>query len=217
LDGVDVCRKVRGERPEDAPYVYLLLLTSKDRKEDVVAGLDAGADDYLTKPFDPQELQVRLRAGRRILDLEAALRDSLDEVRRAEAELARAREREGEVGGKIQQTLLLGQPPRALRGLEVAPLTVPSQRIDGDFYDFFLHHERCLDVVVGDVMGKGGRGRPARSGDQKPLPACPGASADHHGTGPAAPSRADRHRRPRGRHASVHRAGAVRDAVLRPL
>ena len=58
LDGVEVCRKVR--QRTRAPYVYLVLLTGKGRKEDVVEGMEAGADDYLTKPFDPHELQVRL-------------------------------------------------------------------------------------------------------------------------------------------------------------
>ena len=61
LDGVDVCRKVR--QWDHAPYVYLILLTSKDQQEDIIAGLEAGADDYLTKPFDPQELEARLRTG----------------------------------------------------------------------------------------------------------------------------------------------------------
>lgn len=154
MDGVEVCRRVR-ERPEDAPYVYLLLLTGKDSKEDLIAGLEAGADDYLTKPFNRDELQVRLRAGRRILELEGALRRSLDEVRRAEAELARARERESDTGGRIQKQLLLGRLPHAPEGLHIAPLTLPSQRVDGDFYDFFLHSPTCLDVIVGDVMGKG--------------------------------------------------------------
>src|SRR5262249_58029311 len=65
------------------------------------------------------------------------------------------RQREVEVGAKIQQTLLLGQPPRDLPGVRVAALTVPSQQIDGDFYDFYKHSDYCLDVIVGDVMGKG--------------------------------------------------------------
>jgi DNA-binding response OmpR family regulator len=52
------------------PVLRLILLTSKEKKEDVVAGLESGADDYLTKPFDPEELKARLRTGKRILDLE---------------------------------------------------------------------------------------------------------------------------------------------------
>jgi diguanylate cyclase (GGDEF)-like protein len=68
MDGPQVCREVR--KLTGRPYTYLLLLTAKAQKADVVEGLDAGADDYLTKPFDPEELRVRLRAGRRILDLQ---------------------------------------------------------------------------------------------------------------------------------------------------
>ena len=71
LDGIQICRQVR-QRAE-APYVYVLLLTTKANQEDVISGLEAGADDYLTKPFNPQELMVRLRAGRRILDLQERL------------------------------------------------------------------------------------------------------------------------------------------------
>ena len=85
MDGPEVCQRIRA-RP-GRPYVYVLLLTSKDQRGDVVAGLDAGADDYLTKPFDPQELQVRLRAGQRILDLQAQLLQSLSERERAEEQL----------------------------------------------------------------------------------------------------------------------------------
>ena len=87
MDGVEVCRRVRQLAKE--PYAYLILLTSRSRSEDVVVGLEAGADDYVAKPFDPSELRVRLRAGRRILELceqlvaaresltERAMRDSL--------------------------------------------------------------------------------------------------------------------------------------------
>ncbi len=58
LDGPGVCREVR--KRKDQSYVYMILLTSKEKKEDVVAGLESGADDYLTKPFDPEELKARL-------------------------------------------------------------------------------------------------------------------------------------------------------------
>jgi diguanylate cyclase (GGDEF)-like protein len=71
MDGVEVCREIR--KREEEPYVYMLLLTAKSRKRDIIAGLRAGADDYLAKPFDPQELKARLRAGRRVLDLQAEL------------------------------------------------------------------------------------------------------------------------------------------------
>lgn len=70
-DGVEICREVR-KRVAD-PYTYIILLSARSQKRDIVEGMDAGADDYLTKPFDPDELRVRLRAGRRILDLQEHL------------------------------------------------------------------------------------------------------------------------------------------------
>ncbi|HEX4642320.1 MAG TPA: diguanylate cyclase [Candidatus Acidoferrales bacterium] len=76
-NGVDVCRSLRKLRPE--PYTYILLLTAKDAKESVVEGLESGADDYLTKPFNPQELKARIRVGLRLLDLE----DNLVQAREA--------------------------------------------------------------------------------------------------------------------------------------
>src|SRR4051794_7543035 len=69
--GPEVCKLVRQRAAE--PYTYILLLTSRNEKDDVIEGMDSGADDYLTKPFDQHELKVRLRAGTRIVDLQAQL------------------------------------------------------------------------------------------------------------------------------------------------
>jgi diguanylate cyclase (GGDEF)-like protein len=71
LTGPEVCRRIRQWARE--PYTYTLLLTSKSQKEDLIEGMEAGADDYITKPFDQHELQVRLRAGTRLVDLQAEL------------------------------------------------------------------------------------------------------------------------------------------------
>jgi diguanylate cyclase (GGDEF)-like protein len=71
LDGIEICRAVR--KRNKRPYIYILMLTSKVRKQDIVESLESGADDYLIKPYDPQELRARLRAGRRILDLQEQL------------------------------------------------------------------------------------------------------------------------------------------------
>ena len=79
LDGPGVCREVRKRKEQS--YVYMVLLTSKEAKEDVVAGLGSGADDYLTKPFDAEELKARLRTGLRILDLENRLVEAREEMR----------------------------------------------------------------------------------------------------------------------------------------
>ena len=79
LDGLEVCRRARARA--GAPYSYLLLLTSKEASSDVVAGLAAGADDYLRKPFDAEELRARLRTGERILNLQAELLAAQDALR----------------------------------------------------------------------------------------------------------------------------------------
>lgn len=72
-----------------------------------------------------------------------------------ERELNRVREREIEIGYRIQRTLLFDYPPHDLPWARFAALTIPSDRIDGDFFDFLVHNERKIDVVLGDVMGKG--------------------------------------------------------------
>ncbi len=71
IDGVEICRELR--KRNTGPYVYTLLLTARTTKDDVLKGLEAGADDYLIKPFDLLELQARLRTGKRIIDLQGQL------------------------------------------------------------------------------------------------------------------------------------------------
>lgn len=88
-------------------------------------------------------------------ELEQRVQQRTAQLQAASVELEQAREREIEVGFRIQQTLLLDQPPKDVPGLRIAALTIPSQRIDGDFYVFLRHSDACLDVIVGDVMGKG--------------------------------------------------------------
>ena len=69
ISGPEVCKRVREHAKNgELNYTYLLLLTSKSQREDLIEGMEAGADDYLTKPFDQHELKVRLRAGSRVID-----------------------------------------------------------------------------------------------------------------------------------------------------
>lgn len=79
LDGPEVCSKVR--TLPNRPYVHIILVTAKKEKHDIVAGLEAGADDYLTKPWDPAELTARLRVGQRILQLEDRLVEARETMR----------------------------------------------------------------------------------------------------------------------------------------
>jgi CheY-like chemotaxis protein len=81
MDGPDVCRRVRQELP--LANMYLLLVTARESRGDVVAGLDAGADDYVTKPFDPEELRARVAVGARVLGLQQKLAERVDELQTA--------------------------------------------------------------------------------------------------------------------------------------
>ena len=79
LDGVEICGRMRKEARE--PYIYIILLTALHRDEDLVTGMEAGADDYITKPFKANELRVRLRAGRRIIELQNELIEAREALR----------------------------------------------------------------------------------------------------------------------------------------
>src|SRR4051812_10957793 len=81
LEGAEVCRRVRLEMP--LANMYLMLLTSLESKDRVVAGLEAGADDYLIKPFDPEELRARINVGVRVLSLQERLSERVKELQDA--------------------------------------------------------------------------------------------------------------------------------------
>ena len=73
ISGIELCHRIRRDHQEF--YAYVILLTGNTDKEEVIEGLAAGADDYLTKPFHPGELQARVRVGRRIVDLHREVQD----------------------------------------------------------------------------------------------------------------------------------------------
>jgi two-component system, cell cycle response regulator len=79
LDGTDICTRLRDQI--DAPYTFVILLTSRGDRQSLLSGLKAGADDYLSKPFDPEELQQRLCTGKRILELQDRLLAAQEELR----------------------------------------------------------------------------------------------------------------------------------------
>ena len=81
LTGPEVCRRVRATAKDKDIYTYILLLSSKSQREDLIEGMESGADDYLTKPFDQHELKVRLRPGVRILELQHELISAREELR----------------------------------------------------------------------------------------------------------------------------------------
>lgn len=74
MDGLEVCRRVREREKNGDRYLFIIILTARSDKEDIVTGIDTGADDYIAKPFDKEELRARLRTGQRVVELQTALR-----------------------------------------------------------------------------------------------------------------------------------------------
>ena len=86
-DGIEVCRRLRQRQSTTPPYI--ILLTAKSSKEDVVIGLDAGANDYIIKPFDLQELRARIQVGATVVELQQRLAERVIELEEALAQVKR--------------------------------------------------------------------------------------------------------------------------------
>jgi DNA-binding response OmpR family regulator len=85
MDGLELCKKIRSQ--SNAGYVYIILLTARGQREDIVKGLEAGADDYVTKPLDAATLRAQLLTGKRIVTLETALAQKIQEQQEALAQV----------------------------------------------------------------------------------------------------------------------------------
>lgn len=87
MDGIEICRRLRGR--EQRHYTYVILLTARDAKADMSEGFRAGADDFITKPFDHAELRMRVRAGERIIRLESDLAAKVQQLEETVSHVAR--------------------------------------------------------------------------------------------------------------------------------
>lgn len=148
MDGLALCRAIRHRNA--TPYVYLILVTARHSVEDLTAGIEAGADDFLSKPVNASELQARLYAGQRILKLEAnlALRNAklVQAWQQMEADLQAA--------ARLQHSLL---PARnvSLQGFSIDWLFIPSAYVSGDMFQFFALPDHHIGFYCIDVAGHG--------------------------------------------------------------
>lgn len=147
-----------------SPDTVRLILTGHAHMQSIIDAINHGSVyRFLTKPCSDHDLQQTLRQAIRHFELTTENRrlqeltqGQLEDLRRLNSELVESRHHELTIGARIQQTLLEGEIDPLLTGdWDAAALAVPSQRIDGDFFDFFHHGPSCFDLVVGDVMGKG--------------------------------------------------------------
>lgn len=155
LEGVELVRRIRSSEFDN--YVYTILLTAKTDMQDIVYGLDAGADDYLTKPFNRRELRARLRAGERILKLERNLAEKNKLLEYTNKELSHANhlmKQDLEAAGEIQKTLLPNEVPR-IPGINIEWLFRPSRELAGDIFNIFKLDEKHYGLYLLDVSGHG--------------------------------------------------------------
>ena len=141
LDGLELVKMIR--TADQADYVYIILLTAKAEKHDIVAGMGAGADDFLSKPFHRDELQVRLRAGIRITKLNRQLNET-----------NRRLERGLEAAAQIQQSFLPTVKPQ-FKGYDFAWVHNPCGRLGGDMFNVVALGDGRVGMYVLDVTGEG--------------------------------------------------------------
>jgi sigma-B regulation protein RsbU (phosphoserine phosphatase) len=148
MDGLELVKHIRAY--QSAEYVYVIMLTARSGKEDLIAGINSGADDFVAKPFDRDELQVRLRAGERILKLEEKL-----SLRNAELQAMNERMKLSlEAAAEIQHSLLPVITP-ALDGVNIAWRLRPCDELAGDILNVFNLDEDEIGLYVLDVSGHG--------------------------------------------------------------
>jgi len=155
MDGLELCKKIRNSNFSN--YIYIILLTAKDSKKDIIEGMKAGADDFIIKPFVKGELDVRIRAGERICKLEKKLEvqnkflvDANKKVRDAYNII----KNDLDIAGKIQRTLLPDTKGNVC-GLKFDWLFLPCSFVAGDIFNFFKLDDEHICFYLLDVAGHG--------------------------------------------------------------
>ena len=148
IDGVEVCRRIRNLKHKS--YTYVILLTAKDTQSDIVKGLEAGADDYVVKPFDHDELKSRLDVGKRIINLEENLASKIKEIQHANDILTD----DLKAAALIQHNLLPDKLPKNKR-FNIDFRFVPCDAVGGDMLDVFEFCDNHIGISISDVTGHG--------------------------------------------------------------
>jgi len=141
MDGISVCRRIKSDT--SLPFMPIIMVTAKSESKDIVAGLEAGGDEYLTKPLDHRALVSRVKSMLRIKELH-------DKVREQSVQL----KFQLETATKIQ-SLFWPKIPELEAGSHVWAISVPAAYVGGDFYDVIMLPDASVLVYVADVSDKG--------------------------------------------------------------
>lgn len=155
MDGLELCRRIR--RSPSGQYAYIILLTSRSDKESLVEGMEAGADDFVAKPFEQEELRARIRAGQRILDLQDELHARIGQLAELNKTIAQSNRRmkdDLEAAAATQRALLPSQLPRLVEA-HFAWEYRPCTELGGDCLNVFQLDPNHVAMYVLDVSGHG--------------------------------------------------------------
>jgi|AGTN01.1.fsa_nt_gi Serine phosphatase RsbU, regulator of sigma subunit len=157
MTGIELCRRIRA-LPR-ANYIHVLLLTARQTRDDFLEAMEAGADDFLSKPLDATMLTARLRAAERVLMLQSDLRQNNQLLSAANQKLSTAYEQlrgDMEAAARLQKSLL-PKPCVRLGRVQFANALFPSASVSGDVYNFFELADGSIAMYAVDVAGHGAR------------------------------------------------------------
>lgn len=155
MSGIEICSKLKQEFPY-AP-IYLILLTTKSSKDDLVYAIESGADDYVGKPFDDRELKSRIDAGVRILNLEQRFIEQKKILMQTNKQLNKSINiiKDDLEAVKQLQLNMLPQNDYSLKSINIKYSYYPTEYLSGDFLDYFYLNENYLIFYFADVAGHG--------------------------------------------------------------
>ena len=155
VSGLELCRRIREQ--QDSHYTYVVMLTANHEKGHFISGLAAGADDFVTKPFDPAELRIRMKSGTRVLELEDKLQEKIEEIGRSRVAVEQAHAKlqcELDAAANVQRALLPQHLPDS-DGIDFAWSFEPSIQLGGDAFNVYKLAENRFGISFIDVCGHG--------------------------------------------------------------
>ena len=155
MNGLELCQRIKQSAATD--HAYIILVTGRNGTSDLVAGLSAGADDFVAKPYDAAELRARVEAGRRILEARAGLEDSNESLLRtlnAEQENQRRVQHDLDEAARLQSRLL---PPRngEVGSFQIGRIFHSAEKLAGDVFGCFPIDDSVIGFFHVDVVGHG--------------------------------------------------------------